>query len=648
MPKLLIFLLLAVKSFHSCNSLIHNKTVLDLRNHRGEECYRACTGQTRTCYFKFVLEHYQAMGVACGKCAQGVIEDCFNIHCIPVDGMERGVHSINRQVPGPSINVCHGDRVVIDVVNMMAGTATTLHWHGLHMRNSQVYDGVPYITQCPIDFGHTFRYKFVASEHGTQFYHSHAGHHKLNGMFGSLVVRNFRDPHSNMYDYDLKEHTILVTDWIHDDAEMFVPGLPTRKPNISPESILINGKGVFFKSDKTPTNSPIEVFKVIPSKKFRFRYINSAGHMCPVQIQFQNHDLSIIATDGHNVVPVTVDTLIATGGERYDFVINANQPRSDYCIKVKLLGNCEGIEGYAILSYSDTLEIKPEEYKKYREFGLQCYNSIDLKEESTMNHPNTTCYDNTDKHHCSADLSGLDVDLNLINAEIDERFYIDFLNHRLMSEEVFEEGRYEHFLNVGGSTLIQSAINNISFAYPSFPILTQTDQLSDEIFCDPDNLPLHCSNVRFCHCTQRVKAKLNSVVEMVLIDGNRVLNRMNHPFHMHGYALTVTEMGQIPGVKEMTVDIYKKYKNENLINKLAEGQIPPIKDTISIPTAGYTVFRFKADNPGFWLLHCHFDHHLATGMTIVLQVGDEFDFPQPPPNFPRCNNYIPEIYDDEL
>lgn len=30
------------------------------------------------------------------------------------------------------------------------------------------------------------------------------------------------------------------------------------------------------------------------------------------------------------------------------------------------------------------------------------------------------------------------------------------------------------------------------------------------------------------------------------------------------------------------------------------------KDTISIPSKGYTIFRFKADNPGFWLMHCHF------------------------------------------
>jgi FtsP/CotA-like multicopper oxidase with cupredoxin domain len=31
-----------------------------------------------------------------------------------------------------------------------------------------------------------------------------------------------------------------------------------------------------------------------------------------------------------------------------------------------------------------------------------------------------------------------------------------------------------------------------------------------------------------------------------------------------------------------------------------------IKDTLSVPSNGYVIFRFKADNPGWWLLHCHF------------------------------------------
>lgn len=45
---------------------------------------------------------------------------------------------------------------------------------------------------------------------------------------------------------------------------------------------------------------------------------------------------------------------------------------------------------------------------------------------------------------------------------------------------------------------------------------------------------------------------------------------------------------------------------------------PPFKDTILIPNPGYVRVRFRADNPGFWLGHCHFDWHLAIGVKNFL------------------------------
>jgi hypothetical protein len=42
---------------------------------------------------------------ACKRCAEGVLEDCYRPSCISVDGVERGVMSLNRQIPGPAIHV---------------------------------------------------------------------------------------------------------------------------------------------------------------------------------------------------------------------------------------------------------------------------------------------------------------------------------------------------------------------------------------------------------------------------------------------------------------------------------------------------------------------------------------------------------------
>lgn len=263
---------------------------------------------------------------ACGQCEFGVLDDCFSPSCVTADGVERGIMTINRQIPGPEINVCKNDLVVVDVVNQMPGAAAAIHWHGLHQREAPHMDGVPFITQCPIPFSTAFRYSFHATEPGTQFYHSHAGHHKVNGQFGNLIIREppEDDPVSTEYDYDFREHVILGADWMHDLAEQYMPGLRTTG-RILPVNVLINGRGRFFdpKTNQT-TRTPLEVYRVSTGGRYRFRFINSASHVCPLQLQIESHSMTIIASDSFPVASRTVDTLISTAGERYDFVLNAN------------------------------------------------------------------------------------------------------------------------------------------------------------------------------------------------------------------------------------------------------------------------------------------------------------------------------------
>lgn len=79
--------------------------------------------------------------------------------------------------------VCRGDHIVVDVQNRMPSDATTIHWHGLLQKRTQYFDGVPYVTQCPILPGETFRYQFEADDSGTYFYHSHAGTHETIILF---------------------------------------------------------------------------------------------------------------------------------------------------------------------------------------------------------------------------------------------------------------------------------------------------------------------------------------------------------------------------------------------------------------------------------------------------------------------------------
>jgi FtsP/CotA-like multicopper oxidase with cupredoxin domain len=47
---------------------------------------------------------------------------------------------------------------------------------------------------------------------------------------------------------------------------------------------------------------------------------------------------------------------------------------------------------------------------------------------------------------------------------------------------------------------------------------------------------------------------------------------------------------------------------------------PPLKDTVMVPDVGFVVIRFLADNPGYWMFHCHVDWHLNNGMALIIKV----------------------------
>jgi FtsP/CotA-like multicopper oxidase with cupredoxin domain len=123
----------------------------------------------------------------------------------------------------------------------------------------------------------------------------------------------------------------------------------------------------------------------------------------------------------------------------------------------------------------------------------------------------------------------------------------------------------------------------------------------------------------------------------------KAIGRVNHPFHLHGYAMRIMDMGQDPNknplTQSSTAELLKK-RQDSLTHFKTKF---PIKDTISIPSRGYTVFRFRADNPGWWFLHCHYEWHSSVGMGLVLQVGEKKDMIKTPDRFPKCNNYAPDV-----
>ena len=70
----------------------------------------------------------------------------------------------NAASPGPAILADEGDELVVDFMNNLQQPTTT-YWHGI--RNVNEMDGVPGLTQIPIEPDETFIYRFPVNYGGT-------------------------------------------------------------------------------------------------------------------------------------------------------------------------------------------------------------------------------------------------------------------------------------------------------------------------------------------------------------------------------------------------------------------------------------------------------------------------------------------------
>lgn len=59
-------------------------------------------------------------------------------------------------------------------------------------------------------------------------------------------------------------------------------------------------------------------------------------------------------------------------------------------------------------------------------------------------------------------------------------------------------------------------INHVSMKMPSFPVLSQPEQITNETFCNPSAAD-ECSE-KFCFCTYKMDLPLNQTVEIIFVD----------------------------------------------------------------------------------------------------------------------------------
>ncbi|XP_029665986.1 laccase-1-like isoform X3 [Formica exsecta] len=595
-------------------------------------CRRTCKDGAAPldCYYTFKLESYYAMSKACYDCPFN-ITDCFRPHCIPADGVKRSLLVVNRQMPGPSIEVCQGDRIMVDMINLLHSESTTMHWHGQHHLATPYMDGVPYVSQCPIPPGATFRYNYIASEAGTHFWHSHIGFQRGDGVFGSLIVRvpPKVDRHKDLYDYD--DHTLVVADWVHElGLTKFLAHHHADGDNKAP-NLLINGLGRFTSiegENETLADMPISISVVKPNFRYRFRLINAEFLNCPIEISVDNHTLYVISSDGRDIEPIQAESLVSYAGERFDFIIEMNQSVDNYWMRFRGLMDCDKrfLSAYqvAILRYEGAPEEEPAvevSYDRVRNdsYGLQV-NALNEGTESnnSISIPMLTAMDDDDVSNTK---------------EPDYQFYISYDFYAKDNPHFHRKNLYGfHQVKDTKQRLFTPQLNHISMKLPPFPLLPERNLIKPNQFCNSSTVE-GCKN-DYCACTHVLQVKINSVVELLLIDEG-VPYDANHPFHLHGYQFRVVAMEKIGS--NITAAEVKELDRQGLINRTLTRA--PLKDTVTVPDGGYTIVRFHANNPGYWLFHCHIEFHAEIGMALIFKVGEDEEMPPVPRNFPKCGDW---------
>ncbi|KAH6568245.1 hypothetical protein BASA61_008702 [Batrachochytrium salamandrivorans] len=81
-----------------------------------------------------------------------------------------------------------------------------------------------------------------------------------------------------------------------------------------------------------------------------------------------------------------------------------------------------------------------------------------------------------------------------------------------------------------------------------------------------------------------------------------------HPFHLHGHKFQIVHLAD--EVRAGAEDAYSIPESAN--------KNPVRRDTVVIPSNGYVVIRFLADNPGVWMFHCHIEWHLEAGLSALI------------------------------
>ncbi|KAL3421006.1 multicopper oxidase [Phlyctema vagabunda] len=511
----------------------------------------------------------------------GVVREFFleatNEYIAP-DGYNTSRMLFNKTYPGPTLEGNWGDTFRITVKNSLTNlNGTSVHWHGIRQKNSNWFDGVSGVTECPIAPGESFTYEWNATQYGTSWYHSHFSLQYADGLLGPLKING---PTSMNYDVDLGP--VLLSDHFHKDAFSQVHLEYLGRPP-SPDSMLMNGNGTYYCCSKCPNAQPncvggskLTTFYFEHDKSYKLSLVNTAAST-HITFWIDSHDFYVVASDFVPIEPYYAKILNIAIGQRYDIIVKtkakSKSGSGDYWMHARDCQNGGARSNLGIIRYNANSTRIP--WTPPPGDNDICYGCLDElhKDLVPMVQKNVTLPANMEYRNDS-------LKVHLVG------FPDEFNENSIMHKWVLKDSSMYLDWNQPSLSLLSVAAEKGWDTTP-FPKGYAPVDLSKY---ETDSWVYFLIEGKFQDSLDNAPKKIYKMQAPVA-----------HPIHVHGHDIAILDSG--------TTEFNPNTANLTLVN-------PPRRDVALLPVDGYLIIAFQINNPGAWLMHCHIAWHASGGLAL--------------------------------
>lgn len=379
------------------------------------------------------------------------------------------------------------------------------------------------------------------------------------------------------YPFEFDEEVSLsVSDWYHAEGPELMKKFLSRYNPTGAEPVPQNS---LFNDTRNVT------WDVKPDTTYFVRVVNM-GLFVSQYLKLEGHSFTIVEVDGVYVEPQETDSLYLSVAQRVGILLHTKSTAN---------------ENYRFLNIldEDMLDLLPEDLQLVSTNWVRYNDYKPLPEVFPIGY-----------HHYEKLIESL-------------KPFDDFKLNPFDKEEALPEPDHKVELNFVmdnlGDGVNYAFFNDISYVAPKVPTLLTVLSSGDLA----TNEKIYGSN------TNSFVLQHNDIIEIVLNN----MDDGKHPFHLHGHTF------QVLFRSEGDDDEPEVYDPENPDhNKFAKH--PVVRDTVMVNPNGFIVLRFKANNPGVWLFHCHVDWHLEQGLSVTfieapLEIQNS-ELPLPKSHFDAC------------